>query len=197
MRIADITGTWKVKITATGGTQVPLGSEWTAFIKASQTGTIVSGIFTTEHGVSGQIAGNVLGDEVSMRIDQGPDCPGTFHGVAKVHASTNEMAGTYSGADTSGNLEASFIAYRMKYYAAALNRIKTKISSTVFSSEEKKLLMLRLVLPGLIGSIILILAIIFSVHLMERIIPNFRAYLYLAFALIFGLYGLYKLFKKR
>jgi hypothetical protein len=108
MKTIDLTGTWDALMTVTGGTQAPIGFEWTAVITVVQTGSTVSGKFETDMGLSGDISGSVLGDMVSMTINQGPIFPGTFHGSAKV--TRKKMIGTYSGSDTNGTLEASFTA---------------------------------------------------------------------------------------
>lgn len=97
-------------MTATGGTQVPIGFKWTAVITVDQTGSTVSGTFETGMGLSGKVSGNVFGDQVSMTINQDPICPGTFHGSAKVKR--KKMVGTYSGSDSNGTVEASFIAFQ-------------------------------------------------------------------------------------
>lgn len=108
MKTVDLTGIWKAQMTATGGTQRLIGFQWTAVISVVQNGSIVSGKFETDMGLSGEISGSVLGDMASMTINQGPICPGTFHGSAKV--TKIKMIGTYSGSDSNGTLEASFTA---------------------------------------------------------------------------------------
>src|SRR5574342_406176 len=197
MKIADITGTWKVNITSTGGTQVPLGSNWTAIISAKQDNAMLSGTFVTEHGLTGRLTGHVLGDIVSMTIEQGPIRPGTFHGVSIVNPSNNQMTGTYSGGDSGGTLEASVVAHKMKYYAVALNKIRTKLCS----SEDEKGIPLWIILLFWLGAIlafvVIFLVLYFILPFIEKIIPNSGGYITLAMILIFGIYGLYQHFRGR
>jgi hypothetical protein len=110
MKTIDLTGTWDALMTVTGGTQAPIGFEWTAVYTVVQTGSTVSGTFETDMGLSGEVSGSVFGDQVSMTINQGPICPGTFHGSARVKR--KKMIGTYSGSDSNGTLEASFTAFK-------------------------------------------------------------------------------------
>jgi len=105
----DVTGTWDVSITSTGGNQVPVGSHWTAIITTVQTGSSASGTFVTSGG-GGQVSGSVSGDDLDMTIAQTSPCAGTYHGIGMVNAASNLMSGTYSGADCYGTLETSFTA---------------------------------------------------------------------------------------
>jgi hypothetical protein len=104
----DITGTWDASMTATGGTQLPVGSRWTVVLTAIQSGSAVSGTFSTAGGLVGQASGTVSGDDISFTVTQGPVCAGTFNGFGLVNG--NQMSGTYSGADCHGTLQASFTA---------------------------------------------------------------------------------------
>jgi len=104
----DVTGTWDVSITSTGGNQVSPGSHWTAVITSVQSGSSVSGTWVTFVGGSGQVSGSVSGDDFDMTLAETSPCVGTYHGIGIVNG--NQLSGTYSGADCLGTLQASFTA---------------------------------------------------------------------------------------
>ena len=106
----NVTGTWDASMTATGGTQMPVGTRWATVMTAIQSGSGVSGTFSTAGGLVGQASGTVSGDDISFTVTQGPICAGTFNGFAMVNAASNQMSGTYSGADCNGTLQTSFTA---------------------------------------------------------------------------------------
>ena len=106
----NVTGTWDTSIAAIGGTQVPVGYRWTAVISGIQSGSSLSGTMSSSGGFVGQLSGSISGDDIEFTSIQEPICPGTFHGIAMVNAAGNQMSGTYSGADCSGTLHASFTA---------------------------------------------------------------------------------------
>ena len=193
--MSDISGLWQIKITATGGTQVSPRSEWNAFIKAKQHGTTVSGTFVTEHGLRGQLAGSVSGDEVTMTIKQGPLRPGIFHGIGKVNATNNCMSGTYSGGENEGTLEASFTASKMNYLAFVLNKFKTRM---YYFDEGKGIPLWTAILIGLIGIsciVAVFVVLYFYITFVDKFIPpGFTA---LGIVSIYGIYSLFKYLKKR
>ncbi|HEY6074500.1 MAG TPA: hypothetical protein VIV15_14200 [Anaerolineales bacterium] len=151
MGIIDITGTWEVKITASGGTQVPVGSKWNAYITATQNGTTVTGTFETDMGLYGQITGIVSGDEVSMIIVQDPIFPGTFHGVAKVNTTNEQMKGTYSGADSMEPLQASFTAFKKIHSMVMLKRHMIKLGIEIAYLIASFIVLTNLLAPLLSG----------------------------------------------
>ena len=104
----DVTGTWDVSITATGGNQVSLGSHWTAIITAVQSGSSVSGTWVTSISGGGQVSGSVSGDNFDMTLAETSPCVGTYQGIGMVNG--NQMSGTYTGSDCFGTLQASFTA---------------------------------------------------------------------------------------
>lgn len=110
----NISGKWEAKIIGIGGRHVVPGSKWTAFITANQLGSNISGSFLTVEGLSGKIDGSIIGDEVTMTIQQGPIRPETFTCVAKLNHLDKQMNGTYSSADGGKNLQASFVAYKKR-----------------------------------------------------------------------------------
>ena len=104
----DVTGTWDAMMTATGGTSVPVGSQWIVVLTVIQSGSTVSGTFSSSNGGSGQVSGSVSGDDFSFTANQGPPCVGTFNGFGMVNATGNQVNGTYSGAECNGTLQSSF-----------------------------------------------------------------------------------------
>ena len=106
----DLTGTWDALITAIGGTSEPIGSQWTAVITVIQSGSTVSGTFSTSGGNVGQLSGSISGADASFTVNQGPPCVGTFNGFGMVNATSDQMNGTYSGTACTGTLQASITA---------------------------------------------------------------------------------------
>ena len=106
----DVTGTWDVSMTVTGGTQAPVGFHWTAVFTVVQSGSSVSGTGVTSSDTGGQVSGSVSGDDLDFTLAQTSPCVGTYHGFAMVNAASNQMSGTYSGSDCFGTLQASFTA---------------------------------------------------------------------------------------
>lgn len=107
---ADFSGTWDVVMTVTGGNQLPAGTEVDATLTVSQTGNTCTGTFNTEQGLGGQITGTVSGNTVSLTLNQGPPCPGTYTGSATL--SGNTVTGSYSGTDCFGTIAADFTGTR-------------------------------------------------------------------------------------
>jgi hypothetical protein len=105
----DVSGTWDALITRTGGTQGSIGFQYPAVITMVQSGSSVSGTWIT-YGGGGQALGSVSGDDLDMTISQTSPCVGTYHGIGMVNAASNQMSGTYAGADCGGTLQASFTA---------------------------------------------------------------------------------------
>ena len=70
----------------------------------------MSGTFSTQGGLSGQIQGTVAGFSLALTISQGNPCPGTFTGNATVRSDNRQMSGSYSGSDCRGGASASFTA---------------------------------------------------------------------------------------
>ena len=109
---ANVTGTWDVTSTVTGGTEAPPGTQFTAVFTLAQSGTSVTGTFSTSGGLSGQIAGSISGQAFALTISQGAPCPGSFSGSATVSGSGTQLAGSYSGSDCNGTLQVSAVATR-------------------------------------------------------------------------------------
>lgn len=107
---ANVTGTWDATITVTGGTQAPPGTQFTAVFTLAQSGTSVTGTFSTAGGLSGQISGSVSGQSFAFTISQGAPCPGSFAGSATVSGSETQLSGSYSGSDCNGTLQLSAVA---------------------------------------------------------------------------------------
>jgi hypothetical protein len=108
----NVTGTWDASMTITGGTQGPVGFHWTAVFTVVQSGSSVSGTGVTSSGSGGQVSGSVSGDDLDITLTQTTPCTGTYHGIGMVNAASNQMSGTYSGADCNGTLQASFTAIK-------------------------------------------------------------------------------------
>jgi len=104
----DVTGTWDLLMTSTGGTAVPVGYQWTTVLTVVQSGSTVSGTFISSGGLGGEVSGSISVDDFSFTSHQGPVCAGTFQGFGMVNASGDQVSGTYSGGDCDGTLQASF-----------------------------------------------------------------------------------------
>ena len=104
----DVTGTWDASITATGGTQFPVGSHGTAVFTMVQSGSTASGTWVLSGGGGGQVSGSVSADDLDLTIAQTNPCVGTFHAIGMVNSASNLMSGTYAGADCGGTVQASF-----------------------------------------------------------------------------------------
>ncbi len=109
---SNVTGTWDALMTVTGGSQLPAGIQFTATFTLAQSGTAVSGTFATEEGLSGSISGSVSGSVITFTITQGSPCPGTFDGAGTISSSSDAIAGSYSGSDCNGTLQATFTAIK-------------------------------------------------------------------------------------
>jgi hypothetical protein len=107
---ANVTGTWDVTIAVTGGTQAPPGSQFTAVFTLAQSGSTVTGTFSTAGGLSGQISGSVSGQAFAFAILQGTPCLGSFSGTATVSGSGTQISGSYFGSDCNGTLQVSAVA---------------------------------------------------------------------------------------
>ena len=107
---ANVTGTWDATITVTGGTQAPPGTQFTGVFTLAQSGSGVTGTFSTAGGLSGQISGSVSGQAFAFTISQGAPCPGSFSGSATVNGSETQLSGSYSGSDCNGTLQVSAVA---------------------------------------------------------------------------------------
>jgi hypothetical protein len=109
----EVTGTWDASMTVIGGdTTVPVGYHWTGVLTVIQSGSAVSGTFSTSVGGVGQISGTVSGDEASFTSTPGPFCAGMFNCFVMVDAAGDQMSGTYSGADCDGTLQALITAVK-------------------------------------------------------------------------------------
>ena len=109
---ANLTGTWNATLTVTGGVQAPVGTQLTATFTIAQTGSTITGTFSTGGGFSGSLSGTVSGQTFSLTITQGAPCPGTFTGAGTAPSSNtqNQMTGSYSGSDCNGTLAVDFVA---------------------------------------------------------------------------------------
>ncbi len=106
---ASVAGTWDIVVTITGGTQGPVGTQFSATFTLAGSGTHVTGTFATVGGLSGQITGSVSGQVFTFSVAQGQPCPGTFNGSSTVSSSGATMSGSYSGSDScAGALSSTF-----------------------------------------------------------------------------------------
>jgi hypothetical protein len=109
----DVSGTWDVIASITGGNVGPVGTEITGVFVLVQTGSTVSGTFEGEGGLTGTVSGSVSGHSLSFTIQQGPTCPGTFTGSGTISSGSDEVDGSYSGSDSCGEtISATFVAYK-------------------------------------------------------------------------------------
>jgi len=114
----NVTGTWDTNMIVTGGNRYMaqyLPYTMIAEMKVNMSGSTFSGTYTTLNDISpkdivGQVTGVVDGDDLSMSIKQGPECPGTFNVIAIINAKQKSMSGTYKGSDCYGTIESTFIA---------------------------------------------------------------------------------------
>ena len=107
---ANLTGTWNATLTVTGGVQAPVGTQLTATFTIAQTGSTITGTFSTGGGFSGSLSGTVSGETFSLTITQGAPCPGTFTGAGTATSAVTQMAGSYAGSDCNGTLAVDFVA---------------------------------------------------------------------------------------
>ena len=113
---ANLTGTWNVTLTVTGGVQAPVGTLLTATFTIAQTGSSFTGTFSTGGGFSGSLSGTISVQTFSLTITQGAPCPGTFTGAGTAANSlggsigVTQMTGSYSGSDCKGTLAVVFAA---------------------------------------------------------------------------------------
>ena len=118
---ANLTGTWNVTLTVTGGVQAPVGTQFTQTFSIVQTGSSFTGTFSTVGGFSGSLSGTVSGQtflgqtfSLTVTLTQGPSCPGTFTGAGTASlallSSFSTMTGSYSGSDCNGTLAVDFVA---------------------------------------------------------------------------------------
>lgn len=108
----NVTGTWDSIITATGGTQAPVGTRASVVFTLTQVDTTVTGTFVTQGGASGQLNGQFDGTEFTFSISQQIPCSGSFNGTARIAAFTGQLIGSYSGLDCNGTLDADFAGSR-------------------------------------------------------------------------------------
>ncbi len=108
----DVTGTWDVTFTVTGGNVVPVGQRYNGTLMLVQTGMDVTGTFPTPGGSSADLEGMVVGQALTFTITEDPPCSGTAMGDGTIDASFNRIDGTTSGTDCNGTVEADFVAKR-------------------------------------------------------------------------------------
>ena len=107
----NFAGTWDSTLTTvTERSDTPAGSQQTAVSAITQSGSSLSGTFTTSRGLEGQVVGTVSGQEAIFAIAQGEPCPGAFAGRGTITSSGHEMNGWFSGFDCGGNLQLRFVA---------------------------------------------------------------------------------------
>ncbi len=111
---ANLNGMWDFTVTATGGQQLPSGTEFCLVLSLSQSGTDVSGYYV-RNSVRTEVSGRVSGSAVTFTFSQADGCLGVFNGGATVHSSGDRLEGHYSGSDCNGTLQASFVAYPRSY----------------------------------------------------------------------------------
>jgi hypothetical protein len=111
----NVTGTWDAVVTVTDSTGAPTGTEFNATFTLTQSDTDVTGTFTAEGGVRGElIRSDLLSNRTfSFEIVQDQPCPGSINGSANVLTSdTDLMHGSYSSVDCSGRLRTTFVMTR-------------------------------------------------------------------------------------
>jgi len=107
------TGTWAATLTATGGTQLPNGAQFTATLVLVQIAPdLWEGTYSTQGGSTGTIFGQLTGYTFTFSTFEGGPCGGVFDGVGTLNGSSTGMSGTYAGSDCTGTLQATFVAAR-------------------------------------------------------------------------------------
>ena len=103
-RQANVTGTWAAQISSNRD------GNFSATFTLVQTGVNVSGTFSVQGGVGGNMQGTVTGFSLAFTAQQGAPCPSTFNGSATVRSDNRQMNGSYSGSDCRGGFSATFVA---------------------------------------------------------------------------------------
>jgi hypothetical protein len=111
----DISGTWYITITVTGGDQMPIGTKFTAqlMVTADENGN-VTGSTLAEGGLTADVSGTVSDSLFSFKLEQNPPCIGTFYGSGTITDNCTNANGSYTGTDCNGKMKASFTSYDYK-----------------------------------------------------------------------------------
>src|SRR5215831_12263608 len=109
MLAPSVTGTWDTTVTVTGGTAAPAGTIFDVVLDLVQTGSNVTGTYTTSTG-DGTVTGTVSGRTLTFTLTQVHPCAGSFSGSATIGPLNAEMTGSFSGSDCAGTMDASFLA---------------------------------------------------------------------------------------
>lgn len=110
---ASATGTWAATMTATGGTQLPNGSQFTATLVLQQISPMTwNGTYSTQGGQVGSVEGTLAGHAFNFITVPSGACGGQYNGVGNLNGSSSGMTGTYAGGDCNGSLQATFVAAR-------------------------------------------------------------------------------------
>jgi uncharacterized protein (TIGR02145 family) len=105
----DMSGTWNIIITVTGGNRYSAGTKFTAVITLSQTKDgKATGSITTEGGLTSELNGTLSDVDFKFTIKQNLPCSGTFNGSGTITENYTKLSGDYSGDDCQGTLKASF-----------------------------------------------------------------------------------------
>jgi hypothetical protein len=107
----DLNGTSLGIAVVAGGTAYPPDASFPIVFDLVQTGTTVSGEYTTSataYVTHGTVAGTLSGRTLSFTLTQDSPCAGAFTGSATVASSGTSFSGPYSGSDCAGTTEAWF-----------------------------------------------------------------------------------------
>ena len=106
----SVAGTWDAAVTVTGGTESPVGTRFSAVLALAQSGSNVSGTFTTTTGSDGTVTGTVSGQVFTFTGTQTAPCAGSFSGTGTLGVYNTSMSGAYSGSDCGGTFQTTFTA---------------------------------------------------------------------------------------
>ena len=112
---ANVTGTWDANMIVTGGNRLPIGFVVIAVMNLDQSGSNISGTIENLYDIEpkvpiGNLTGTISGDELTITIEQGSGCMGTFSINAWMSGTNDSMSGDYSGEDCHGTMQAMFLA---------------------------------------------------------------------------------------
>ena len=106
----NIAGSWNATMTSTGGSELPVGTQYGVAFTLTQNGGSVSGTWASGGGAGGTISGTISDNNFTFTGASPSPCVGSFSGTGTVNGTSTSISGAYSGSDCNGTFAVSFVA---------------------------------------------------------------------------------------
>lgn len=95
--ILNVSGTWDADIAPNAG------PAFTAVFTLSQSGTQVTGTFTTSQSLGGTASGTVAGATFTFALKENAPCSGSYSGTGTISGGATKLSGSFSGSNSCSN----------------------------------------------------------------------------------------------